>query len=705
LTSANSKYFELKNTNNVKFIGCNFYNGCSNFSHAIYAKNCRITIRDHYDLYSGISTPSVFSGFQLGTLQEDGAIYIENSGSLWEKMTIANCRFEAKTVGTITYAANDQAITLKECANPEVYSNYIELASHDQNSIKKHGIYLENCTGFTVEENDITAVSTSGDPLLTYGIKIQNSGITTNQVYLNYLTDCQYGVQAEGKNRGQDVNENMPDQGLKYLCNQFSSFNTAYFMTAVPCPTGTCTNNSVSKFQQGALSQTATDQSPNFNIIQNRNLTSGEYDFFVHGTMTGFDINYMMPTTPGIYEIHKYTTAAVTPDYDPNSTSQTSSCKSRLPCVGINCTVLVDPNPITTYDPSFSTLKIQLDDLVNGGNSSYLMNLVLNVTASNVNDVYIEVKESNPSHDILSLVCANDLFTAIMAEDILITNSYGIKSQEVRAALEERTDQLSRQQMDEVYEAAETLSEYELLLMQIDNIQTEYQRLMNSSINALCRRDSIPIDSVKLYLSAMGDLISTVRLIDIEFREGDFTAAQNLFNGISDLTSDDDEIDAYSDLYEILYDIYTNHDGDFGKLSTTQFSELNSISLGNTYASGIAKYLLSSYQEGYIWANTYYPVNPEGTLRKARPGIEAEPISEIRHFPNPVQNTLTILIPGDEDTQSKILICDMAGKEVFGKVYIETQITIDVSDLQNGVYLLKVISIGNQYQTKVVISR
>ena len=456
-TSANSKYFELKNTNNVKFIGCNFYNGCSNFSHAIYAKNCRITIRDHYDLYSGISTPSVFSGFQLGTLQEDGAIYIENSGSLWEKVVIAKCRFESSTSGSYTYPLNDQAITLKGCTNPEVYLNYIKLESNSPYSTVKHGIYLENCTGFTLEENEIEAVSSSGNPLNTYGIKIQNSGINTNQVYLNFLTNCEIGIQAEGKNRGPAMYYYNGNQGLKFLCNEFSSFNDAYYMTSVTCPNPPCTtNNSVSKFQQGALAEFADDASSNFNKTPYRANSSSDYDFHVASglsTQNGFDIQYITPIQPGTtYTIAWYdkltSNKAISVNDDGVNTPNTSHCESRSPCVGVHCAVLVGPHSISTYDPTFSTLKVQLNDLVNAGYSSALMSLVLNVTSSNVIEVYQEVKESNPSHDILALVCANDLFTTAMIEDILITNNYGIKSQEVRNALNERADKLSRQQMD-----------------------------------------------------------------------------------------------------------------------------------------------------------------------------------------------------------------------------------------------------------------
>jgi hypothetical protein len=42
---------------------------------------------------------------------------------------------------------------------------------------------------------------------------------------------------------------------------------------------------------------------------------------------------------------------------------------------------------------------------------------------------------SNPSNEIIAMACSNDLFSNSMIKDILVENSYGIKSPIVRDAL------------------------------------------------------------------------------------------------------------------------------------------------------------------------------------------------------------------------------------------------------------------------------
>ena len=171
--------------------------------------------------------------------------------------------------------------------------------------------------------------------------------------------------------------------------------------------------------------------------------------------------------------------------------------------------------------------------------------MALNVTASNVPDVYSELMNSTPSYDILALACGNDFFTTNMIEDILTTNNYGIKSYLVRDALVQREAQLSEQQMANIWQAAEEISTYKDLLLQLDCINMAYTDLMQQSIDALVERDSVPIDSVKQYLEAWDDLYSNFKLINIAFGENNISHAEELFEELANKTTDQHELDDY----------------------------------------------------------------------------------------------------------------------------------------------------------------
>jgi hypothetical protein len=342
--------------------------------------------------------------------------------------------------------------------------------------------------------------------------------------------------------------------------------------------------------------------------------------------------------------------------------------------------------------------------MVNGGDHDYLYNLVLNVSASNVSDVYNELMNSTPSYDILALGCGNNIFTNQMIEDILVTNSYGIKSGEVRDALRDRDPQLDQQQMDNIYTAAENLSNFESLMMQVDNMNTEYLRLMNESISILCHRDEVPIDSIKLYLTAIGDFYSTIKLIDYAFREGNLTQAQSLFDNISETTNDQEEIFAYSSLYnDVLYDIYANHDGDFSNMTSSQISLLYSLIDKHTYADWIAKYLLSAYAD-YQWEEVYYPIGSQNGERKGKSLNESKTIDKLEFYPNPAQSRLIIMVPEDNQTNLQIKISDLSGRVVLEKTVNSGKNILNISGLSNGVYLLRTNLNGEIRTSKLIIN-
>jgi parallel beta-helix repeat protein len=696
--------FTFTNLRNIIFRGCKFYNGCLNIINCVECTNCSVTFEESSPLFQS-TEKCEFYGFNKSpsTLDGEGTCIsvINNLAYPDAKVVISNCIFSGTTYNYLVYDANDRAITLKGCSNPEVVSNTIEIEYESNRN--KHGIFLEDCSGFKVEGNEITATGISTDSEKIYGILVQNAGIQTNQIYRNTLTDCPRGIQAQGKNRGPG-DFTFPDQGLKLLCNSFTSFNSAYYIYSAVCTTCT-TNNSLSQFQQGALSLTAANNSPNFNYMPDRSLaSSATNDFFVAGALTGYNIIYMVPKNPGNYDLRYFTNTAITRIVHSSTSPVTTHCQSRLPCSGRWCPTQMPPYTIENYSESYGQKLDSLGLLVNGGDHDELYTLVSNVRAQDVQDVYDELMSSTPSFDIIALACSNELFTAEMVENILIENNYGIRSIEVRDALNGREDLLSEAQMSNIYEASDSLSKFERLMMEVDNINTEYMYLMNSSLDALCRRDSIPVDSVKLYLAAIGDFLSTMKLIELALLEQDTTTALNLFDNISETTDDEDEIDDYSTLFsDILYDIYTNYDGDFDSLSYSQRAIIDTLSKKDTYASGIARYLRYAF-DGYSWPDVYCGNDTSFNERRANPVIENDSTAQFVFYPNPAQNSITVIIQGNDECNAQLEIIDMRGSIVLKQSLTEQTNVVSVSKRPNGMYLLKVTLKGEVQMAKLILN-
>lgn len=618
---------------------------------------------------------------------------------------ISGCSF---TPHSTLLADNTAPLWLNGCLNLKVISNRFQI---DVNSslYGKTAIFLSDCKSFELQENEIEFMSSNATAC---GIAISNSGSQTNQVYNNIIKNATIGIQADGENRGPGDDDD-PATGLKVLCNQFINFpNGSYYIKATNC------NNSspsygVSKWQQGALNDANGNViigSPNFNSTPDRQLGIGDYDFYDEHTTIGstFDIQYVHPTTPGDYTVRYvskvngidriYRTA------DNNSSQNTSHCESRVPCAGPNCAVLLTPRSISAFNQNYSTYKAQLNNLVNSGDHDYLLELVSSVTYYTVNEVYSALLNSNPSHDILALACGNDIFTPSMIEDILVTNSYGIKSSNVANALLEREVVLNETQMQNIYNAAESFSEYEILMMQVDAINQDYTFQMNRSIAALCSREIIPMDSLKMYLEAFNDLWSNIRLIKIALEENNLSEAQQKFDNLVDISEDETELSDYSTLYNnVLLDIYSNHNGNFYELSEAQKEDLYSIYNNGTYAAGYAKYLLIKY-DGFEWI----PNNCErdgGSERKANPNLENTSSNLVKIYPNPAKNTLFLAINCDVDDNSEIAIFDLTGRLVQQSKIKSENDQISLSELSDGVYFVRVFVNNEVSIHKLVVTK
>lgn len=74
------------------------------------------------------------------------------------------------------------------------------------------GLYLDNCTGYWVEENTFKHVSDTTTKGI--GIVVNNSGTDPNEIYRNTFISLEQGISAQEQNRSSR-------DGLQILCNDF----------------------------------------------------------------------------------------------------------------------------------------------------------------------------------------------------------------------------------------------------------------------------------------------------------------------------------------------------------------------------------------------------------------------------------------------------------------------------------------------------
>jgi len=71
-------------------------------------------------------------------------------------------------------------------------------------------------------------------------------------------------------------------------------------------------------------------------------------------------------------------------------------------------------------------------------------------------------------------------------------------------------------------------------------------------------------------------------------------------------------------------------------------------------------------------------------------------------FPNPVTNVLTIVTPG-LDTASKLYIYNLSGQELMCQQIDQTEIEIDLGNLLQGVYIVKIVNDKSVDTRKIII--
>jgi len=680
------RFIYLEDVYNVVFQGCEFLNNCSPTTPrvGIIAYDSKFSLTGHCsDIWCNQKTPNQFHNKFNPSIQVDN-----NPNSVFQTVTIADCIFEAWGFFQVR---------LNGCVNAHVYSNVFNLQSHQTDE----AIRLYDCPVFWVEDNTITF---SGNQTGTYGIVVQNSGDKTNTLYRNTINNAEVGIQAIGRNRKNTTDPWDTELGLKFLCNTITSYNEAYYIDVCQ---GIYSQGSgivgVSRFQQGALN--GQHMSPNFNQLHARSLfgpPAPENDFR-NIPVGNTDVNYVVPfdATPQFYGI-QYVTGNITIDNNNPFSKNDPHCETRTPCFGPDCPV-EGPSPITSVFPQFYPAKSQLEELVNGGDYEGLMELVSGVSQENVENIFDTLMHATPSADILALACGNDLFTSAMVTSLLIENSYGIKFYEVREALEMRDNPLEGSQMEEIYAAAASISEYEALLMAIEQMVMEYSNIMNRDLYYLANRDTIPLDSIRDYLAVYNDFLSIIRLIQLEFSEGNTNEAHDWYEHLQGFHDNPDQLEGYNLLFDdILSDVYENLGGDFTQLTSTQVETLETLAAQTTYAAGSARYILTRHFD-YTFESYVCPAN-RCSQRKRPDSKEVQPKGKLLVYPNPAHHSITIVSSVDNSSVTTIEIFDMTGKRLLSRSAIGNVTDIDVSSLKQGYYVIRLFSGSTVLSSSLIIN-
>lgn len=135
----------------------------------------------------------------------------------------------------------------------------------------------------------------------------------------------------------------------------------------------------------------------------------------------------------------------------------------------------------------------------------------------------------------------------------------------------------------------------------------------------------------------------------------------------------------------------------------------NSWSQKNDGLDWFAVYSFAVDSENFIWCNT-----PEGIYRSTEDLVSVGSVSQnhkdICIYPNPCGSTLNLLLPNENFQNVKLALFDVSGKLVlqFNKKmteFVSGYISIDVGNLESGIYLVSITVDGQIVRTKKLVIR
>lgn len=535
----------------------------------------------------------------------------------------------------------------------DVFFNDFELYNvslfHGPNDIFG-GLYLDDCTGFTVEENNFYNDDEYDPPneIRSIGITVNDSRDNLNMIYRNTFNRLHIGILAQNQNRGVDYYT-----GLKLKCNQFSNNAGDIAVTG----DGSTINQGISR-HQGANSNPITVTSPAGNLFSHAATTYSDFNNTLRNAWVNYYSHYGSSSNPwipvdfqniSVYQIYPYPPSfdiACPPHFFSHggykNSSQLSMDETELRSMMVEMENL--------RDSAANELMLWID----AGNTQELNYEVESSTPDESLDLYEELMADSPylSDSVLatSIAKENVLINA-MIKDIMVANPHGVKKEELVDALEQRVPPIPDYMMAEILSGLDSLAQKEQRESEIAWYVQERDLAFNGLMNIYLKDEQVSsnFDSVASLIFNSGNLNSHYYLAKKYLESGDISEASSLLNNLpNQFIMDEEKLNEHQD-FTTLFTIIGNilqQELPLDSLDNSSRIILTQIAEHGSRAASIAQNILQSidtlnYPEVYILP-TYetflrrYGVENQNTTS----GSEEQYIFQI--YPNPTRDYFII---------------------------------------------------------------
>ncbi len=606
------------------------------------------------------------------------------------------CYLSAKTYANVN----------RNTFNAEPESSISSLYSHPGYTFYT-GLYLDNCTGYQVEDNEFES---EYDPNygqdLSYtsiGLVVNNSGPDPNMIYDNYFHSLNYATLAQNKNR--DKSEEAP--GLQYKCNVFED---NFFDISVEYQGDPHTMNGI------ALHQGSADTSllaPAGNLFTEYDDVEMNYfnicnHFYYHlpHEVVGISLQRIIPRKRS--DNTKITLS-------PNNANEMRFWTRNDGCPS-NLNTRTEGELKTMITDNEENRKIysdSLDSMVDDGNTPALNLDVSTSIPPETMELRDELLDASPY--LSDTVMANaaekeDVLPNSIITEVLTANPQSARADNVLNALDERDNPPSESQMASIHANDTVIGAKELL----ESKKVFYASQKQQSVNRLIRlyiTDTLVAknDSIEAALSNISILTSYYNQAFCRFNDGD---SLEVLNKLADINSsfdlndyEADMHDAYKNYFELLLELQATGK-QITEVDSTQKNTLFTIMQNsNEILQAYCRNMLIRtdgliYYEPYLLPDT----NSNKSVKLETPftDFDLEQTNYFKLYPNPAYDYITLeynLPYGSDNVIMEMLNMKGLQLEVARLKYIYGQKVIDLRDYTGGIYVIRLWADGKVLQS------
>ncbi|HEY9115262.1 MAG TPA: T9SS type A sorting domain-containing protein [Bacteroidales bacterium] len=677
------KHVQLTGIKGVTFEGCHFEeNTTIQTNETVYG----ISSRDAG--FNVIADSTEFGAPVFGSFTNlDYGIYSTFSSYLLKAIKIDQTEFIDNWKGIYLSAVNDAIIT----------RNIFD----EKPDISLCGLYLDNCTGYQVEENEFFSKFGvfSHDYFKTIGIVINNSGYENNFIYNNIFHNLPSATIAQGINRSSKNNT-----GLQIKCNNYwDNFTDIAVTYSEPN-----SNNGIAAEQGSSVNDITAPAG-------NRFSRSGEWQYSDFDNQGG-NVNYWLPTFGVVlinWRLYPYYKNNVNTIYGPvaqwDSINGCPSNLSQYSIVELKSLVDVSLTSLEVYSDSLNTL-------VDAGNTTSLALDVATSIPPETMQIRGDLLNASPYLSDTVMVSAiekEDVLPNSILTEVLTSNPQSAKSEKVLNKLSERQTPPSENQMALIHVNDTILGHKEKL----ESGRAHYSSLQHQAVGQLVRyymADSLQegiADSIEQALAFIQSPASMYNQAFCRYNKGDSLGVFNMLDNIPsefELTQSEADLNSdYEDYFGLLLQLKSDNKS-ISELDSLQKGLLYTIlQNGNNNLQAYCRNILIqvdslAYSEPYLFPD----LDEDKSSEVIYPGMAfnsdiIENNQFFKLYPNPAKEYITLEYSLETETGTfEIFTINSIRKQSFSLSNRQGIKTIDLRGLENGVYLIKLSSKGKLLQTE-----